>query len=156
MASITEVVQSVDIELIKAIGLFLNDSIIYGIVLLVLVILGEKENKKRKKVILAIAIAIIAGLIIKETMAFDRPCIGEDWCPESYSFPSTHAVAAFALMTAFIRKKLFPAYLLFALFVSFTRINLGVHLFWDIAAALPIALISYYITLIVIDNEGRN
>jgi len=59
-------------------------------------------------------------------------------------------------MTAFIRKKLFPAYLLFALFVSFTRINLGVHLFWDIAAALPVALISYYITLIVVDNEGRN
>ncbi len=156
MTSITEFVQSVDIELIKTIGMFLNDSIIYGIVLLALVFLGEKEGKKRWKVILAILIAVVAGLVIKELMAFDRPCIGEDWCPQDYSFPSTHAVAAFALMTAFIRKKLFPAYLIFALFVSFTRINLGVHLFWDIAAALPVALISYYITLIVIDDEGRN
>ncbi|MBU0527625.1 phosphatase PAP2 family protein [Candidatus Micrarchaeota archaeon] len=156
MASITEFVQSVDIELIKTIGMFLNDSIVYGILLFVLVIIGEKEGKKRGKIILAIVIAVIAGLVIKESMAFDRPCIGEDWCPESYSFPSTHAVAAFTLMTAFIRKKIFPAYLLFALFVSFTRINLGVHLFWDIAAALPVALISYYITLIVIDDEGRN
>jgi len=156
MTSITEFVQSVDIELIKTIGLFLNDSVIYGIVLLILVILGEQNGKKRRKVILAMVIAVIAGLIIKESMAFDRPCVGENWCPDGYSFPSTHAVAAFALMTAFIRKKLFPAYLLFALFVSFTRINLGVHLFWDIAAALPVALISYYITLIVVDNEGRN
>jgi membrane-associated phospholipid phosphatase len=156
MASITEFVQSVDIELIKTIGLFLNDSIIYGIVLLALVFLGEREGKKRWKVILAILIAVIAGLVIKELMAFDRPCIGEDWCPESYSFPSMHAVAAFTLMTAFIRKKIFPVYLVFALFVAFTRINLGVHLFWDIAAALPVALIAYYITLIVIDDEGRN
>ncbi len=156
MTSITEFVQSVDIELIKTIGMFLNDSVVYGILLLVLVFLGERKGKKRWKVILAILIAVVAGMVIKELMAVDRPCIGDDWCPDDYSFPSTHAVAAFTVMTAFIRKRTFPFYLVFALFVAFTRINLGVHLFWDIAAALPVALISYYITLIVIDDEGRN
>jgi membrane-associated phospholipid phosphatase len=48
-------------------------------------------------------------------------------------------------MTGFLNKKSYPLFLLFALFVSFTRMNLGVHVFEDIAGALPVALISYYL-----------
>jgi membrane-associated phospholipid phosphatase len=47
-------------------------------------------------------------------------------------------------MIAFLNRRSYPLYLLFALFVSFTRLNLGVHAFVDIAAALPIAAIGYY------------
>ncbi len=154
MTSITEAAQAIDIEVIKSIGWLLNDTIIYGMVLLALTFLGESRREKRAKIILSIALAIIAGFLLKEGMAFERPCAGEDWCPDGYSFPSIHAAAAFALMTAFMTRKAFPFYLLFALFVAFTRLNIGVHLFQDVVAALPVALVSYYIAKVVVDN-GR-
>ncbi len=154
MTSITEAAQSIDIEAVKAAGWILNDAIIYGFLLLAMTFLGENRREKRAKILLSIALAIIAGFLIKEGMMIDRPCVGEGWCPDGYSFPSIHAAAAFTLMTAFMTRKAFPLYLLFALFVAFTRLNIGVHQFQDIVAALPVALVSYYIAKVVIDN-GR-
>ena len=55
-----------------------------------------------------------------------------------------HAVVAFALMFCFLNRKSFPFFLVFALFVSFTRLNLGVHVFGDIIGAIPVALFAYY------------
>jgi membrane-associated phospholipid phosphatase len=154
--SITEISQSLDFEILKTIGWLLNDAIIYGLVLIVLLFVGERRKKKRTQIILSMVIAVLVGLLVKQWMAIERPCIGEDWCPNSYSFPSTHAVAAFTLMAGFIRNRNYPYYVLFALFVAFTRLNLGVHFFQDIAAALPIALVSYYVTRNVMKDEKGN
>jgi membrane-associated phospholipid phosphatase len=156
MISITELVQSIDIEIIKSIGWILNDSLLYGLVLIGLILAGERRPGKIKKIFFSVALAIIIGMAIKELIAQERPCFGDEWCPHSFSFPSTHAVAAFTLMTGFIRKRSYLFYLAFALFICFTRLNLGVHTFQDIAAALPIALISYYITWEVIKDEKGN
>ena len=153
MVSITQMAQAVDNEIITEIGLLLNDPLIYGAVLLLLVIAGGQGTKKTSRILYSLALATLIGLLAKEAFSHDRPCAGEEWCPGGYSFPSTHAVTAFTLMTAFLRKKQYPVYLLFALFVSFSRINIGVHVFQDIVAALPIALISYYITWIVVGDE---
>jgi len=154
--SITEISQSLDFEILKTVGWLLNDAIIYGLVLIALLFVGEKRRKKRTLIIVSIVFAVLAGIAIKNWMEIERPCIGEDWCPDSYSFPSTHAVAAFALMAGFIRSRNYPYYVLFAVFVAFTRLNLGVHYFQDIAAALPIALVSYYVTRNVMKDEKGN
>jgi membrane-associated phospholipid phosphatase len=153
MVSITQIAQSVDIGILKEIGLVLNEPIIYGTILIVLAVAGAREKKKIGRILFSLALAALLGLAAKEAFSHARPCTGEEWCPGGYSFPSTHAVTAFALMAAFIRRKEFPLYLMFALFVSFTRINIGVHVFQDIVAALPIALIAYYVTWIVVGNE---
>ncbi len=153
MVSITQIAQSVDIGIVKEVGLLLNDPFIYGIVLVLLAVAGTREKKKTGRILFSLALAALIGLAAKEAFSQDRPCAGEDWCPGGYSFPSMHAVTAFTLMAAFLRKKEYPLYLLFALFVSFTRINIGVHVFQDIVAALPIALIAYYITWIVVGDE---
>jgi len=149
MDSITALALSVDSPVLKVMGLFLDDALAYGAVVVGLVLLGESRNDKRLKILASLLVAVLAVGTVKYAMAYERPCAGEEWCPEGYSFPSMHAVVAFALMTGFLNKRIYPLFLVFALFVSFTRLNLGVHLFRDIAGALPIALVSYYLTDIV-------
>lgn len=83
---------------------------------------------------------------VKNAYAVDRPCFGMKNCPEWYSFPSLHAALAFCIMASTMNKKdsYYGLYFLFAVLVCFSRMNLGVHTFLDVAAALPIAFISYY------------
>ena len=145
MDTITAAAMSIDSPMVRALGLLLDNSLIYAGIVLLCVALGEGTDSKKRKILLSVALAVVAASLIKAVMAMDRPCVGQDWCPGDYSFPSVHASAAFALMCGFLTKKSFPAYLLFALVTGFTRLNLGVHVFPDIAAALPIAMVSYYV-----------
>jgi membrane-associated phospholipid phosphatase len=149
MDTIAAAAVSIDNPLLTAAGLVLDSSLIYAAIVLALLLIGESRNEKRIKVAASLLLTFLAVAGIKYALAQERPCAGEDWCPESYSFPSTHAAIAFTLMTGFLNKKSYAFYLLFALFVSFTRLNLGVHVFIDIAGALPVALLSYYFTDIV-------
>ncbi len=144
MDTITNMAMSVDVPLLKAVGMLLQDSIIYAGIVLALLLVGESRKDKRMKVLLSLALAALLAFGIKHVLAYERPCVDGEWCPGGYSFPSMHATVAFTLMTAFLNKKSYPLYLFFALFVGFTRLNLGVHTFYDIAAALPIAMLSYY------------
>jgi membrane-associated phospholipid phosphatase len=153
MISITQIIQSVDIRPIKDIGMVLNDPFLYCTLIILLVVAGERKKKKMIKILFSLLLAALLAIAAKEAFSHSRPCVGEEWCPGGYSFPSIHTVIAFTLMTAFIRRKEYPAYLLFALFVAFSRINIGVHVFQDIVAALPIALVSYYITWTVVKDE---
>jgi membrane-associated phospholipid phosphatase len=145
MDSITAAALSVDNPLITAAGQALDNPLVFSAILLAALFIGETRDSKRKKIVLCAIIAVLCGYAIKLAMAVERPCAGEVWCPADYSFPSLHATAAFSLMIGFLNKKSFPLYLLFALFIGFTRMNLDVHVFADIAAALPIAIVSYYI-----------
>lgn len=153
MDAITAFALSLDNPAIKSLGMLVDNAFAYAGLLLALMLLGEKRKDKRLKIVLSLAIAFLLTVAIKYAMARERPCTLEDWCPQDYSFPSIHAALAFTLMVAFINKRSYAFYLLFALFVSFTRLNLGVHIFQDIAAALPIALISYYLTDIAWKNR---
>ena len=159
MDLVTSIALSVDHPLIKAFGIIIHDAVGYAAIVLALLFIGELRPDKRKKVLLSFAITILLVTGIKHVMAHERPCVGEDWCPESYSFPSMHAAIAFTLMTAFMNKRSYPFYVFFALLVGFTRINLGVHIFQDVVAALPMAMLSYFITYQIwerVKNEERD
>ncbi|NYZ73861.1 phosphatase PAP2 family protein [Candidatus Micrarchaeota archaeon] len=145
MDAITILAASVNEPLLRSIGLLLDDNIIYGLVIVALLLIGERRLGKITKVMLALALALLLATGLKNLIAEERPCAGQDWCPHDFAFPSLHATAAFTLMIAFLNKRSYPAYLAFALFVCFTRLNLGMHDFQDIAGALPVALISYYL-----------
>ncbi len=140
MVSVTEAIQGLDIGILKSIGWLINNEIIFG--LLILGLVARFEN--RKKTIIALILGFLVGFAIKEMAELNRPCFGEENCPADYSFPSHHAIFAFTLAVARLKKNDFIYYLLFAIFVAFTRINIGVHTFYDIEGALPIAIISYY------------
>ena len=146
MDSITALALSVDNPAITMAGMILDNSIVYAAILLGLLMIGEERNEKRMKILASLLVVAVAVTAIKYTVQTDRPCAGEEFCPDDYSFPSLHSATAFALMIGFLNKKSYPLFLLFALFVAFTRMNIEVHTFNDIAGALPIALISYYVT----------
>ncbi len=145
MDTITALAAGVQDPLLNAIGLALDNAYVYAALVLAILFIGEERSRKRVKILASLAIAALLTLGIKAAVAHERPCAGEAWCPGDYSLPSMHAAVAFALMTGFLNKRSYALFLLFALFVSFTRLNIGVHVFQDIAGALPVALVSYYI-----------
>ena len=144
MDSITILAQSIHIPLLDQVNLFLENDFIFVGIVLALLLIGERRNDKRMKIVLSLVVAALVGLGLKSAMMVDRPCFGKAYCPSDHSFPSLHATIAFALMTGFLNKKSYIWYLLFAIFVAFSRLNFGVHTFIDIAGALPVALLSYY------------
>jgi membrane-associated phospholipid phosphatase len=156
MDAITEIALSIDNPMLGWIGMLIQNPVAYAIMIFALIIGGEGRHRKQKKILfsLLLSFALVAG--IKYAMAVERPCFGEDWCPDSYSFPSLHAAIAFTLMTSFLNKKSYPYYLLFALFVGFTRLNIGVHTFYDVAGALPLALFSYYVIAVAYERWSKD
>lgn len=146
MDTITALAVSINNPLLHAADQLVANDLLYILTVLALLLIFESRNAKRLKVLSSLAIATMIGYMVKLATAIPRPCAGTIACPLGYSFPSLHAVIAFTLMTGFLNKKSFPLFMIFALFVSFTRLNLGVHVFDDIAGALPISLVAYYIT----------
>ncbi len=124
---------------------FLDNDITYAVILLCAVLLGERRPKKLVKIFSAIALALVLSYALKAAFAVERPCVslGLENCPADYSFPSLHAITAFVTMVSFLNKRSFWLYLIFALFVSFSRLVLAFHSFRDVAAALALALAVY-------------
>jgi undecaprenyl-diphosphatase len=147
MDAITEIAFNIKNDFLTSVSLLINDNVVFFLLIIALLFVAEKRNSKRLKVLSALLLVAVLTFGLKETMAIERPCVplGLPYCPEEYSFPSIHAALAFTLMVSFLDKKSYPYFVLFAFFVAFSRLNLAVHNFRDIAGALPIALIVYYI-----------
>ena len=152
MDAITAAAVAVSSPLLHSIGMIIDNDWIYAAMVLVLLFIGERRSSKRIKILFSITLTMLAVMALKPLLAVDRPCIGQVTCPFDYSFPSVHVAVAFALMIAFLDKKSFAFYFIFALFVAFTRMNLGFHTFRDVAGALVIALMAYYVTDIIWDR----
>ncbi|MEM2138322.1 MAG: phosphatase PAP2 family protein [Candidatus Anstonellaceae archaeon] len=144
MDPITALALSVHNPLLTLVGQFLDNDIFYTLLVLAMVLVAERKNDKRLKVIVLLGVAFALGFAVKSIVAEPRPCAGASWCPSDYAFPSDHTVVALALLLGFLNRKL-PFFLVFALFVAFTRLNLGVHTFGDILGAVPVALAAYFI-----------
>ncbi len=156
MDTITAIALSLDSPAIKAVGLLLDNIFIYAVILIAVVTQGERKDERRMKILFSLGLTLLVVLIFQSAIARERPCTGGEGCPPTYSFPSLHAAMAFTLMSAAIRKDSYWLYLLFALFVSFTRLNLGMHYFIDIAGALPVGLLSYYATHLILEDKRGN
>jgi len=128
--------------------MLLDNPLVLLLILAALIIAFEKRKNKRLKIVLSLVIVSLLAIMFKFVIHSERPCVyaPEVPCPVGYSFPSLHAALVFTLMTAFLNKKSYPFFFVFALFVAFTRLQLGVHIFTDVAGALPLAVISYYLT----------
>jgi|SRR5208283_3605584 len=155
MDAITAAAVAVNSPLLHSIDLLIDNVWVYAAVVLILLFISERRSSKRIKILFSLTLVILAVTALKPLLAVDRPCFGQISCPSDYSFPSLHVAVAFALMIAFLDKKSFAFYFLFALFVAFTRMNLGFHTFRDVAGALVIALVAYYITDIIWDRLGK-
>ncbi len=148
MDAITRFVLSFQNEFLFSTALLLENLFFFALIIAAIILISEKRNNKRLKIVLSLAVITLLAVIFKLVVQIPRPCIYAPAipCPMGDSFPSLHAGIVFTLMIAFLNKKSYPLFLVFALFVSFTRLQLGVHTFIDIAGALPLAILSYYAT----------
>lgn len=155
---ITQTISGINIPLLDTVSLFLNNEVFFGLLILLIIFLGEKRNDKRIKIILTIIVGLIIANWIKTVYLVPRPCLKPliVSCPNDYSFPSGHATVVFILALSFINKRTYLFYLLFALFVDFTRIYLAIHTFYDIVGGLVIAAITYYAMNLVIKNDRKD
>jgi len=131
--------------------------------LLVLIVIPvfSRESRKGLQVLglclLALAIADSSANILKHLFERPRPCrILEDvrllvGCGRSFSFPSNHAVNAFAVAATFshfYRKAALPM-LFIAFLIAFSRIYVGVHYPSDvIAGALWGGIVTGFVILV--------
>lgn len=109
------------------------------------------RRKNRLKItIYSIILAGIIVLSLKYFFMIPRPCsLNLDYdkgiCPTApdYSFPSGHTMFTASLIAPFLGTAYLPIFILFNLFVSFTRVNLGVHFINDVIASFVISMFSY-------------
>ena len=149
MDLITESISSINNSLLTQISALLDNEIIFGAIIILFAIAScwkDKDRNKIKKIAIALILALIVGYALKNIYNVERPCEiipAKIECPTDSSFPSLHAILAFTLMISLLDRKRYILYLIFALFVAFTRIYLGVHTFVDIAASLALSAIIY-------------
>src|SRR3989339_1331242 len=131
--------------------------LIWLLVILIVVILEERKNpgitKQDKRFIILFSLSFLlsfflSDIILKNIFLRPRPIQLIQpilTCPHDFSFPSTHAATAFAaatILTAFNKKRRWLYYTV-ALLISYSRIYLGCHYFFDVLFG---ALLGYLIS----------
>jgi undecaprenyl-diphosphatase len=118
------------------------------IAFLIFYILSRRERKKIAWVVFALLPAVILSYQItnfsKDFFKIPRPCLGLEYCPSSYSFPSGHATIIFAFASvvalAAKRKEFVVLSFLLAVLVSLSRVYLNLHTFADVFAGALIGI----------------
>ena len=99
-----------------------------------------------KRILPSVFLARFFTEILKQVFRIERPCLGLNFCPSTYSFPSGHASVIFAAVTAIILKKkdkrLAAFLLIFASLVDLSRLMLNVHRIEDVIIGSFIGMIS--------------
>jgi undecaprenyl-diphosphatase len=129
------------------------------------VILLLEGGEHRFAAIGAAATSAVAGIFIfralKHTSRRKRPCEIEPHCwasmlpPDKYSFPSGHAITAFAVAVSvgLFYPYLQPSLILAALLIAASRIALGMHFLSDVVAGITLGIAlgvaSYYVFAII-------
>lgn len=139
--------------------------LVWLLVIMIIVILEERKNpgisKRDKKFIILFSLsflltALLSDIVLKNIFMRPRPFIGSGnpnptqfLCPRDFSFPSAHAATAFAAATVltFFDKKRRWFYYTVAIFISYSRIYLGCHYFFDVIVG---AIIGYIISRLLL------
>jgi len=97
------------------------------------------------KTVPAIIIGFIITYILKILLKIPRPCLGLISCPNSYSFPSSHATVIFAATTTIVLNQknnyLRFALIIFAILVSLSRVILDLHTIYDLISGSIIGIV---------------
>jgi undecaprenyl-diphosphatase len=146
MDPITASIASMNYPMVTELAKLVDSTLGFLLVTALLLLFLEPRWDKRLKVVAVLVVAFAISFVLKDVAQVERPCVAfvaKVACPTDYSFPSTHAAIAFALMLAFINKPTYPIYFIFAIFIAFSRVYLGVHTLEDVFAGLVIAPVAY-------------
>jgi membrane-associated phospholipid phosphatase len=111
----------------------------------------RKKDKENVKWVLhyllpAILLSYVSSSFLKIIFKIPRICIGFDYCPETYAFPSGHATIALAFSTIiFLQfrknpKIYIPAFIL-SLLICYSRLVLNVHTIFDVISGAIVGVI---------------
>lgn len=131
---------------------------VWIMVIIIVVIFEERRNpgitKRDKRFIILFSISFLlaylfSDIILKNIFIRPRPVLSNFICPKDFSFPSTHAATAFAAATvlAFFDKKRGWLYYIIAVLISYSRIYLGCHYFFDVLGG---GFIGYFLSRFIL------
>jgi len=152
---ISKSITSLRFDALSSIMLIFISSIFMTAVLAGASILVFLQNKKK---VLYLWLSIVSGLVVsialKIIIARPRPFVNgistlsslvqSSYTKWDFSFPSDHAVFAFAMLP-FIPKKWFWPWLIISILIAFSRVYFGLHYLSDVIAGASIGLLSAYL-----------
>lgn len=123
-------------------------SILIWIAIIVLLIIFEEKINKKFILYFLMALVITSTVVfgLKNTVRRARPTTV---CEKDFSFPSGHASNAFAaalVLSAFDKKRK-GLYYTIAVLISYSRIYLGCHYFFDVVAG---AIIGWFVSKLIL------
>jgi undecaprenyl-diphosphatase len=160
MDFVTAAVSSLDNGLLTLLSDFLNNEFNMAMVTLALIAAASvmfNEQRHLKVLLLTLVLGLGMSVGAKLISYAPRPCEEANAkipCPPDSSFPSSHTVVAFSLVAASLGYASFALFLPFALFTAFSRVYLGVHTFFDVAASLGLAMLSYALASAILARIG--
>ena len=144
---ITIAISQLNVPLVTAIAKIIDDDLFFIVIILFLAFIAER-GRRRNRLVLTLLLVFLLGTTVKGLVHEARPCaelISKIPCPPSFSFPSNHALMAFALVAALWKNKpnrwLYALYVAIAIFVGFTRIYLGVHTAADVVGGALLGIL---------------
>ncbi len=132
-------------EAVRGLSILFNDpaaAFAFSAMLVIAASFIFREQKMLPFLISAVAIAFLLGFSFKSFLQEARPCASAPSkipCPTDYALPSMHALLAFTIAIIAIGTRSFPVYILYAVFIAFSRVYLGVHTITEVAAGLSLA-----------------
>lgn len=124
-------------------------AVAFSIALVLVLTYAFKEQKRLPFMVAAVVVALLLGAGLKEFLQVPRPCVdvpGKIACPVGYSLPSLHALLTFTLVILAVGNRSFFFYLIYALFVAFSRVFLGVHTLTQVMAGVALAFFACVLT----------
>jgi len=141
-----------------------NSIFIWGLVILLLVIFEERQDKRFIVyfIITFLITGSITNFVLKPSFRrirpaeYSKPAFASQ-CPNDFSFPSGHATTAFAAaatLSAFHKKRKYFFYLI-ATLIAFSRIYLHCHYFLDVMAGAVLGYVTSKLILVFALKKNR-
>ncbi|MFH0835376.1 MAG: phosphatase PAP2 family protein [Candidatus Micrarchaeota archaeon] len=117
----------------------------YYVLLACFTIAGLFWFRHKKVFIIALLLTALIAPMAKQFYAEDRPCVGQESCPQSEGFPSVHTASAAVFAFGAIGSTSFPFFLVAALAIGGSRVALGVHTVPQVIGGFALGALIYCI-----------